>query len=138
MRSFCAFAGPVCCKFDFSSCLCFQIVSRYFRAWPRASTLGYRLYFCSYNNPVQYIQYLTSILDQFHLICMELEPAKFTTFHLAIFNESSPKLISEYGFLVYYWSNSINLILIPTWKQSDLSQFLLEVPIYKFVDFSMV
>jgi hypothetical protein len=69
---------------------------------------------------------------------MELEPAKFTTFHLDIFDESSPKLISEYGFLVYYWSNSINLILIPTWNQSDLSQSLLETTIYKFVDFSMV
>ena len=35
---------------------------------------------------------------------MELEPAKFTTFHLAMSNESSPKLISEYGFLrvLYY------------------------------------
>ena len=69
---------------------------------------------------------------------MELEPAIFTTFHLVISDESSPKLISEYGFLVYYWSKSINLILIPTWNQSDLSQSLLEVPIYKFVDFSMV
>jgi len=69
---------------------------------------------------------------------MELEPAKFTTFHLAISDESSPKLISEYGFLVYYWSNSINLILIPTWNQSDLSQSLLDIPIYNLVDFSMV
>ena len=69
---------------------------------------------------------------------MELEPAKFTIFHLAISNESSPKLISEYGFLVYYWSKSINLILIPTWNQSDLSQSLLDIPIYNLVDFSMV
>ena len=69
---------------------------------------------------------------------MELEPAEFSTFHLDILDESSPKLISEYGFLVYYWSNSINLILIPTWNQSDLSQSLLDIPIYKFVDFSMV
>ena len=69
---------------------------------------------------------------------MELEPAKFTSFHLAIFNESSSKLISEYGFLVYYWSKSINLILIPTWNQSDLSQSLLDTTIYNFVNFSMV
>jgi hypothetical protein len=69
---------------------------------------------------------------------MELEPAKFTAFHLAISDESSPKLISEYDFLVDYWSKSTNLILIPTWNQSDLSQSLLDIPIYKFVDFSMV
>ena len=69
---------------------------------------------------------------------MELEPAKCTTFHLDIFDKSSPKLISEYGFLVYYWSKSTNLILIPTWNQSDLSQSILDIPIYKFVDFSMV
>jgi hypothetical protein len=69
---------------------------------------------------------------------MELEPAKFNAFHLVISDESSPKLISEYGFLVYYWSKSINLILIPTWNQSDLSQSLLDIPIYNLVDFSMV
>ena len=69
---------------------------------------------------------------------MELEPAKFTTFHLAISDESSPKLISEYDFLVDYWSKSTNLILIPTWNQSDLSQSLLDTTIYNFDDFSMV
>ena len=69
---------------------------------------------------------------------MELEPAKFTTFHLAISDKSSPKFISEYYFLVYYWSKSTNLILIPTWNQSDLSQSLLDIPIYNLVDFSMV
>ena len=69
---------------------------------------------------------------------MELEPAKFSTFHLDIFDESSPKLISEYGFLVNYWTKSTNLILIPTWNQSDFSQSLLDITIYKFVDFSMV
>lgn len=69
---------------------------------------------------------------------MELEPAKFTTFHLAVSDESNPKLISEYDFLVYYWSKSTNLILISTWKQTDLSQFLVDTTVYNFIDFSMV
>ena len=68
---------------------------------------------------------------------MELEPVKFTTFHLAISDKSSPKLIPEYDFLVDYCSKSINLILIPTWNQSDLSQSLLDTTIYNFVDFFM-
>ena len=72
------------------------------------------------------------------MICLELEPAEFITFHLAISNESRPTLISEYLFLVYYWSKSTNLMLILTWKLTDHTQSLLDTMINKCNDFSMV